>query len=134
MTFNAFLNRFRPVKRSNRAMSWTAWDISTATKCPKMSQPSRTCAFGARFQSRLLFIISLLLKNFLTALHVTMVAKFLDLNNLSRQRRPFTSSNDVWATVLFLSTVMHRKVIQASFFRLTLTLPTIFVGLRFVEI
>ena len=30
MTLNAYLNRFRSVKRSNRAMSWNAWDISTA--------------------------------------------------------------------------------------------------------
>ena len=47
--------------------------------------------------------------------HVTMVAKFLDLNNLSWQRRPFALSNDkrkVWATVLFLTVIMYRKVIH----------------------
>ena len=30
MTLNAYANRFRSVKRSNPAMSWNAWDISTA--------------------------------------------------------------------------------------------------------
>ena len=30
MTLNAYLNRFRSVKHSNSAMSWNAWDISTA--------------------------------------------------------------------------------------------------------
>ena len=30
MTLNAYLNSFRPVKRSNRATSWNAWDISKA--------------------------------------------------------------------------------------------------------
>ena len=50
-----------------------------------------------------------------------MEAKFLDLNNLSLQRwpRPFALSNDgrkVWATVLFLSAMMHRKVIHVIFF------------------
>ena len=29
MTLTAHLNRFRSVKRSNRLMSWNAWDIST---------------------------------------------------------------------------------------------------------
>ena len=39
-----------------------------------------------------------------------MVAKFLDLNNVSSQRRPFPFSKDgrkVWATVLFLSAKSH---------------------------
>ena len=48
-----------------------------------------------------------------------MVAKFLDLKNLSWQRRPFLLSNNrrkVWATVLFLSAIMHRKVIHVNFF------------------
>ena len=48
-----------------------------------------------------------------------MVAKFLDLNNLSWQRRPFTLSNHqrkVWDTVLFLSAMMHRKGIHVNFF------------------
>ena len=43
---------------------------------------------------------------------VTMVAKFLDLNNLSWQRRPFALSIDgrkVWATILILSAIMHRS-------------------------
>ena len=51
--------------------------------------------------------------------HVTMVAKFLDLNNLSWQRRPFVLSNDgkkSWATVLFLSAIKYRKVIHVNFF------------------
>ena len=51
--------------------------------------------------------------------HVTMVAKFLDLNNLSWHRWSFVLSNDkrkVWASVLFLTAIMHRKVIQDSFF------------------
>ena len=43
---------------------------------------------------------------------VTMVAKFLDLNNCSWQRRPFAFSNDgrkVWATILIQSAIMHRS-------------------------
>jgi len=51
--------------------------------------------------------------------HVTMVAKFLDLNNFSWRRRSFALLNDgrkVWVTVLFLSAIMHRKVIHVSFF------------------
>ena len=51
--------------------------------------------------------------------HVTMVAKFLDLNNLSWQRRPFVLSNDgkkSWAIVLFLSAIKYRKVIHVNFF------------------
>ena len=55
--------------------------------------------------------------------HVTMVAKFLDLNNFSWQRRPFALLNDgrkVWVTVLFLSAIMHRKVIHVIFFLLYL--------------
>ena len=47
-------------------------------------------------------------------------SKFLDLNNLSWQRWPFALSNDgrkAWATVLFLSAIMHRnKVIHVDFF------------------
>ena len=49
---------------------------------------------------------------------VTMVAKFLDLNNLSWQRRPSAFLNNgrkVWATVLFLSAIMHRKIIHVIF-------------------
>ena len=48
-----------------------------------------------------------------------MVATFLDLNNLSSQQQPFALSNDgseVWATVLLLSAIMHRKVIHLNFF------------------
>ena len=30
MTMNAYLNTFRSVKHSNRAMSWNTWDISAA--------------------------------------------------------------------------------------------------------
>ena len=51
--------------------------------------------------------------------HVIMVAKFLDLDNLSWQRWPFALSNDkrnVWATVLSLTVIMHIKVIHDSFF------------------
>ena len=51
--------------------------------------------------------------------HITKEAKFLDLNNLSLQRRPSALSNDgrkVWATVLFLSAIVHRKVIHVIFF------------------
>ena len=43
---------------------------------------------------------------------VTMEAKFLDLNNLSWQRRPFALSNDgrkVWATIFILSAIMQRS-------------------------
>ena len=50
-----------------------------------------------------------------------MVVKFLDLNNPSWQRRPFAFSNErsgrkVWATVLFLRAIMHKKVIHVNFF------------------
>ena len=41
-----------------------------------------------------------------------MVARFLDLNNLSWQTWPFALSNDgrkVWATIVFLSAIMHRS-------------------------
>ena len=52
--------------------------------------------------------------------HVTMVAKLLNLNNLSWQRRPFAMSNDgrkSWATVLFLlSAIMKRKVVHVNYF------------------
>ena len=47
--------------------------------------------------------------------HVTMVAKFLDLNKLCWQRRQLALSNgkrNVCATVLFLGAIMHRKVIR----------------------
>ena len=43
---------------------------------------------------------------------VTMVSKFLDLNNCSWQRRPFAFSNDgrkEWATILIQSAIMHRS-------------------------
>ena len=59
-----------------------------------------------------------------------MVAKFLDLSNLSRQKRPFVLSNDgrkVWATVLLLSAIMHRKVILVN-------VVPVFAGPRFVEV
>ena len=39
------------------------------------------------------------------------LARVMDVNHLSRQRQPFTLSNDrrkVWATVLFPSAIMHR--------------------------
>ena len=48
-----------------------------------------------------------------------MVAKFLDLNNLSSQQQPFALSNDgseAWATVLLLGAIIHRKVIHVNFF------------------
>ena len=48
-----------------------------------------------------------------------MVTKFLDLNNISGGRRSFVLSNDggkVWATVLFLNAIMHRKFIYVNFF------------------
>ena len=65
---------------------------------------------------------------------VTMEAKFLDLNNLSWQRRPFALSNDgrkVWATILILSAIMQRSHachLYHFFF------PAIFAGPRLVEI
>ena len=52
--------------------------------------------------------------------HVTVVAKFLNLNNLSWQRQPFTLSNDgrkEWASVYFLSAIIPRKVIYDNFLR-----------------
>ena len=102
LQLNAHLNRFRSMKRSNLAISWNAWDISTAlfpvlhvfwqkTWCPRWKTPLEypwKCHFwGSKFQmsldasafknlclwcefqSSLLFITSLLLKNFLTALY-----------------------------------------------------------------
>ena len=94
---NAYLNRFRSVKCSNREMSWNASDISTAfviltkqhglrggkflLKSPgnaisetlnfKMSLDAsalKNLCLWCEFESHLLFIISLLLKTFLTAL------------------------------------------------------------------
>ena len=52
--------------------------------------------------------------------HVTMGAKFLDLNNLSWQGRPFALSNygrKVWAAILFLWETGHGKVLQCQVFR-----------------
>ena len=102
MTLNPYLNRFRSVKHSNRAMSWNAWDISMALspvlhvfwrnnmesggkyllKTPgnaisetlkfKISLDAsvlKNLCLWCKFQSRLLFIISLLLKNLLTVLN-----------------------------------------------------------------
>ena len=60
---------------------------------------------------------------FLVALERRSVTSYyhgiLDLNNLSSQRRPFVVSNDgriAWATVLFLSEIMHWKVIHVNIF------------------
>ena len=61
--------------------------------------------------------------------HVTMVAKFLDFNNISWQRCPFALANDgrnVWA----ISGVMDRKFIHVHFFFFS----AIFAGPQFVEI
>ena len=51
----------------------------------------------------------------------------LDLNNLSWQGRPFACSNDgkVWATVLFLSAIMHKKGIHVNFFVLFVAWTTV---------
>ena len=94
MTLNAYLNSFRSVKRSNRAMSWNAsslaciptkqhgvrggkyllntpGDAISETLNFKMSLDAsalKNVRLWCEFQSHLLFIISLLLKNFLTAL------------------------------------------------------------------
>ena len=60
-------------------------------------------------------------------------ANFLDLNNLSSQRRPFALLNDgrkVRAYSLFLKAIMHRKVTDVNF----LFFSVIFAGPRFVEI
>ena len=59
-----------------------------------------------------------------------MVAKFLDPNNPSRQRRSFALLNDgrkVWTAVLFFSAIMHRKVVHVFF-------SAIFAVTRLVEI
>ena len=48
-----------------------------------------------------------------------MVAKFLDRNYRSWQGRSFALTNNrrkLWATVLFLSAIRHRKVIHVNFF------------------
>ena len=50
---------------------------------------------------------------------VTTIARFLDFINLTDGSFAFTPSNNgrnVWATVLFLSAIMHRNVIHVSFF------------------
>ena len=52
--------------------------------------------------------------------HVTMVAKFLDLSITSWDRRPFALLDDgrkVLATVLFLSAILHEKVINVIFLK-----------------
>ena len=57
-----------------------------------------------------------------------MAAEFLDQSNLS-----FGLSNDgrkVWAIVLFLSVIMHRKVMHVNLFAISV----ISAGPRFVEI
>ena len=66
--------------------------------------------------------------------HVTMEAKFLNLDNLSWRRQSFALSNDeriVWTTVLFLSAIIYSKVIHVNFF---VFFSVIFEGPRFVEI
>ena len=53
-----------------------------------------------------------------------MVAKFLNLNNLSWQRQPFALSNDgrkEWASVYFLSAIMYKEVIYDNFLRFFLS-------------
>ena len=52
---------------------------------------------------------------------ITMEAKLMDLNNLSWQGWLFALPNDeekyiVWGTTLFLSSIMHRKVIHVEHF------------------
>ena len=72
--------------RSGKHLLKTPANAISETLTFKMSLDAsalKNLRLWCEFQSRLLFIINLLLKNFLTALHVTMVAKFLDLNNLS---------------------------------------------------
>ena len=64
-----------------------------------------------------------------------MVAKFLDLNNCSWQRRPFAFSNDgrkVWATILIQSQQSRTGVMHVIF--IVFFLPAIFAGPRLVEI
>ena len=65
-----------------------------------------------------------------------MVAKFLDLYNLSWKRRAFALAKDgriVWNTVFFLSAVKHRKVIhfKASVFPPYLQLRGLFKSRNF---
>ena len=60
----------------------------------------------------------------------SMVAKFLNPNNPSWQRRPFALLNDgrkVWTAVLFFSAIMHRRVVHVFF-------SAIFAVTRLVEI
>ena len=99
MTLNAYLNKLRSLKSSNRAMSWNAWYMSTAlfpvvhifwlnnmvsaventssktleTPFPRLKMTLDVSALKnlflrCEFQSHILFTISLLFKNFLTAL------------------------------------------------------------------
>ena len=58
-----------------------------------------------------------------------MVARFLDRDGhlLSNDER------EVWATVLFLSAIMHRKIIHVIFF-FRFFFSVVFAGPRFVEI
>ena len=54
--------------------------------------------------------------------NVTIVAKFLNLNNLSWQRWPFALLKDgrkVWATILLLGAITHRKVLSIFSFSLS---------------
>ena len=112
MTLNTcfYKNRFRSVKRSNYAMSWNAWDISTTlfpvscaysdktTWRPRWKIPLETpgnaisealifktsldasvlknLCLWRKFQSCLVFIINLLLKNFLTSYYVWCIIYF----------------------------------------------------------
>ena len=60
-----------------------------------------------------------------------MVAKVLNLDNLSWQRQRFASSMmEERATVLFLSAIMHRKVIHVIF----VIFSAMFAGPQTVEI
>ena len=60
-----------------------------------MPRPSRTCAFGVSSETPLLFIISLLLKNFLTALDL-IKSKIYHLRNVKTLNSPSDCLHD-WA-------------------------------------
>ena len=140
LTLNTYLNRFRPVKRLNSAMSWNAWNISTAlfpvlrvfwqsnmafavekyllktpgngvsktlnSKTSLDASALKNLCLWCEFQSRLLFIISLPLKSFLTALWHPVKA------NCRVKGKLFIC---FWSAISFFSTFRHISLASRSY-------------------
>ena len=67
--------------------------------------------------------------------HVTMVTKFLNLSNISWQRRPFAYEGKIWATILFLSSGKSFTVnVFAIFFFATFAGPGMLRSRNFATI